>query len=139
MADKDRLGESWTLTTVSIEVETGDVDPEVVTQRLGLTPTGVWRPDAGIQSIKSEIGAYWLLECDDRTTRVFSEQLDEILKAAERVSSKLSELQDEGFAVALVIRGYADHDSQLLISASNMMRISRLGIPLVMQPSLSDR
>ncbi|UUN27462.1 DUF4279 domain-containing protein [Streptomyces sp. FIT100] len=120
-------------------IKKSDLDPEAITQRLGIEPSATRAPGPDRWGPPGDTDGQWRLQCDERTTRIFSEQLDVILKAAEGCAQILAMLRSEGFEVTLVVRGYADNDSQLSIPAAGMARISRLGVPLTLRPSLSER
>lgn len=139
MKSELRSGESWTLTDVTLVVRKSDLDPDAVTERLGLQPSSVRMPGIDRWDPKGETDGQWRYQCDERTTRVFSEQLDVVLRASERCARVLAALGAEGCNVALSIGGFADNDSQLSLSVHEMARISRLGIPLILIPNLNER
>ncbi|MFK4224075.1 DUF4279 domain-containing protein [Streptomyces sp. NPDC019890] len=133
------VGESWVLTDVTLIIKKSDLDPDVITARLGLKPSAVRPPGPDRWDPRGDTDGQWRLQCDERTTRVFSEQLDAILRAAEGCDRILASMKVEGFDISLAVGGYADNDSQLSFSASEMTRISRLGLPLVLTPNLNER
>ncbi|MQS39444.1 DUF4279 domain-containing protein [Streptomyces katsurahamanus] len=139
-----RLGEfrrtdaTWTLPEVALIIKGADLVPDRITERLGLEPTSSRLPGAN-RWFPGDTDGRWHFECDDRTTRIFSEQLDNVLSAVESRTEALASLRSEGYTVALTVWGYVDHDSQLAFSASDMARIARLNVPLSLSQSLSDR
>jgi Domain of unknown function (DUF4279) len=139
MKSELRPGESWTLTDVTLVVRKRDLDPDAVTERLGLRPSSVRIPGIDRWDPKGETDGQWRFQCDERTTRIFSEQLDVVLRASERCARVLATLSAEGCTILLAIGGFADNDSQISFSAHEMVRISRLGIPLILTPNLNER
>ncbi|MEW2081615.1 DUF4279 domain-containing protein [Streptomyces sp. NPDC005283] len=139
MSNDFRAGESWVLTDVALIIKKSDLDPDVITARLGLKPSAVRLPGPDRWNPRGDTDGQWRLQCDERTTRIFSEQLDSILRAAEGCHRILASMRAEGFDVMLAIGGYADNDSQLSFSASEITRISRLGLPLTLIPNLNER
>ncbi|MER5806776.1 DUF4279 domain-containing protein [Streptomyces sp. NPDC002033] len=134
-----RAGNPWVLTDVSLVVKRGDLDPDSVTARLGLQPTAVRMPGLDRWGPPGEVDGQWRLQCDDRTTREFSEQLDNILISAERCAAQLKEMMAEGFEVYLAIYGFANHESRVFFSSLAISRIASLGVPLVLTPNLNER
>ncbi|MER7046044.1 DUF4279 domain-containing protein [Streptomyces jumonjinensis] len=123
---------------MALVIKGPDLYPDRVTERLCLQPTSSGPPGVD-RWIPGDTDGRWSLECDNRITRIFSEQLDHVLSAAESRTEALASLRSEGHTVMLTVWGYADHDSQLAFSASDIARIARLNIPLRLSQSLSDR
>jgi hypothetical protein len=119
----DWQGATWVLTSVSLIIRGPNLDPDA-------RPPG--RPPR-------ELDGQWRLQCDEHSTRIFSEQLDAVLTAAEPHSRYLNELLGSGLHVALTVRGYVDNDSQISLTSEEMRRVARFGIPLILKPSTSDR
>ncbi|WP_328860944.1 DUF4279 domain-containing protein [Streptomyces sp. NBC_00306] len=139
MNQQARPGESWTLTDVTLLIQKPDLDPEDVTRRLDIQPSAVRNPGVDRWGPPGETSGQWRLQCDERTTRTFSEQLHFILAAAEGRTSVLQSLNAEGCEISIVIGGYAANDSQLSLTAAELIRLARLDIPLTLTPSLSER
>jgi hypothetical protein len=132
-------GTSWVLTDVALVVRGPGLDPDDVTRRLNLRPTGVRRPGPDQRGALGGDDGQWRLQCDERTTRVFSEQFDTILTAAEPHARDMHELMANGNSVTLTVSGYVDNDSQITLTPEQMRRVARLGIPLTLSPSNSER
>ncbi|MFD7086550.1 DUF4279 domain-containing protein [Streptomyces sp. NPDC059896] len=130
---------SWVLTAVALIVKKSDLDPNSITERLALQPSAVRMPGVDRWNPEGSAAGQWRLQCDEHTTRVFSEQLDTILRAAEGCAGTLAMLRAEGCDVTITVRGFADNDSQVSFSADEMTRASRLKIPLKIIPSLNAR
>ncbi|NUK20290.1 DUF4279 domain-containing protein [Streptomyces lunaelactis] len=124
---------------MTLAIKKGDLDPGEITRRLNLQPSAVRLPGPDRWDPRGDTDGQWRLQCDERTTKVFSEQLDVILSAIEGQAQILGALKVEGCNVELAVSGYGDNDSQLSFSNSEMARVSRLGIPLTLTPSLSER
>lgn len=139
MNSDHQQGASWVLTDVSLVVRGHDLDPDTVTGKLNLQPTGTRSPGPSRWGPPGDIDGEWRLQCDERSTRRFSEQLETILTAVEPHSEDLMELLANGISVTLTIRGYVDNDSQIILTPEEMRRVARLGIPLILAPSTSER
>ncbi|MFE3142251.1 DUF4279 domain-containing protein [Streptomyces scopuliridis] len=137
--DDSRDATSWVLTTVALIVKKSDLDPNSVTEKLGLQPSAVRMPGIDRWNPEGDAAGQWRLQCDEHTTRAFPEQLDIILRAAEGCADTLAALRAEGCEVTIVVRGFADNDSQVSFSAGEMARVSRLNIPLKIIPNLNAR
>ncbi|MFJ5221833.1 DUF4279 domain-containing protein [Streptomyces sp. NPDC088400] len=124
---------------MTLVVRKSDLDPDAITERLGLQPSAVRMPGIDRWNPQGETDGQWRFQCDERTTRNFSEQLDVVLRASETCAQVLAMLSAEGCNVSLSIGGFADNDSQISFSAHEMVRISRLGIPLILTPNLNER
>ncbi|MGY3680412.1 DUF4279 domain-containing protein [Streptomyces sp. TE33382] len=134
-----QAGGEWVLTDVSLVVKKSDLDPDTVTARLGLEPTAVRPPGQDRWGPPGEIDGQWRLQCDERTARKLSEQLDEILPLVERCAPQLREMMAEGFEICLAVHGFADNDSRAFFSSTVVSRIASLGVPLVLKPNLNAR
>ncbi|MFJ2214936.1 DUF4279 domain-containing protein [Streptomyces sp. NPDC101062] len=132
-------GESWTLTDVTLVVKKDDLDPDSVTARLGLHPSAVRLPGVDRWNPAGDTDGQWRLQCDERTTRVLSEQLDVVLRAAEGCSRVLEMLRSEGCETSIIISGFAGNDSQIIFSGEEMARISRLQTPVKIIPNVNER
>ncbi|MER5984737.1 DUF4279 domain-containing protein [Streptomyces sp. NPDC001787] len=120
-------------------VKKSDLDPDEVTARLGLEPTAVRAPGEDRWGPPGEIDGQWRLQCDERTTRKLSEQLDEILLLAEHCAPQLREMMAEGCEVCLAVHGFADNDSRAFFSSPVVSRVASLGVPLLLKPNLNAR
>ncbi|MFE3739443.1 DUF4279 domain-containing protein [Streptomyces sp. NPDC059134] len=116
-----------------------DLDPDSVTEHLGLTPSAVRLPGVDRWNPTGDTDGQWRLQCDERTTRTFSEQLDIILRAAEGCVRVLEMLRAEGCETAIIISGFAGNDSQIIFSAEEMARMSRLQTPVKVIPNVNER
>ncbi|MBT2367124.1 DUF4279 domain-containing protein [Streptomyces sp. ISL-10] len=124
---------------MSLVVKGHDLDPDTVTSKLDLQPTGTRSPGHSRWGSPADINGEWRLRCDERSTRRFSEQLETILTAVEPHSKDLIELLANDISVTLTIRGYVDNDSQIILTPEEIRRVARLGIPVVFAPSTSER
>ncbi|MFF2526645.1 DUF4279 domain-containing protein [Streptomyces liangshanensis] len=129
----------WVLTDVSLVVKKHDLDPDVITERLGLHPSEAWAPGVDRWNPGGDTDGVWLLQHDEHVARDFSVQLDATLRAAEGCAPVLDALKAEGYKVMLAVYGFTDHDGQLSFSADDMARIARLKIPLRLVPNLNAR
>ncbi|MFF5971868.1 DUF4279 domain-containing protein [Streptomyces sp. NPDC012769] len=132
-------GARWTLTSVALVVRGPALDPDALTARVALRPTATRPPGPSRWGPPDDIDGEWRLQCDERTTRDFAAQLDTVLTAAEPYAEQWRALRAEGVSVALVVRGYVDNDSQLALTAEEVRRVARLGLPLTLTPSTSER
>ncbi|MFI8965550.1 DUF4279 domain-containing protein [Streptomyces sp. NPDC053493] len=132
-------GARWTLTSVALVVRGPELDPEALTARLGLEPTGTRPPGPSRWGRPGDVDGEWRLQCDERTARAFAAQLDTVLAAAEPHRESWRALTAEGLSVSLVVRGYVDNDAQLALSVAQMRRVADLGLPLTLTPSTSER
>ncbi|MFE4367341.1 DUF4279 domain-containing protein [Streptomyces sp. NPDC056835] len=139
MSDNSHDAMPWVLTAVALTVKKNDLDPDSVTDRLGLRPSAVRMPGIDRWNPEGDPAGQWRLQCDERTTRVFSEQLGTILRVAEECADTLAILRAEGCEVTITVRGFADNDSRILLSADELARASRLKIPLAFIPNLNSR
>ncbi len=128
----------WVLTDVSLVIEREGLDPGEVTARLGVSPTNSAAPGEDRRSANPAIG-FWMLECDERVSRVFSEQLKTVLEAAEVNVDELRRLQGEGCEVWISVYGFSGNESKLSFSAHDLARLAALGLPLRLVPNLNDR
>ncbi|MEU1279774.1 DUF4279 domain-containing protein [Streptomyces sp. NPDC005805] len=131
-------GYTWVLTRVELVLSSPELDPDDVTRRLGLQPTGALRPGPRRWN-PGDTSGYWGFENSERSARSLREQLDEVLSAAESCLGPLREILREGVEASVTIHGYADNDSEIVFSPTEMDRMARLGIPLVLSPSLNER
>ncbi|MFJ8670240.1 DUF4279 domain-containing protein [Streptomyces sp. NPDC093600] len=139
-ADADhQRGGTWALPDVSLVVRGPELDPDEVTRKLTLQPTGTRPPGPSRWGRPGDVDGEWRLQCDERSTRVFSEQLDTVLTAVEPHSGAVSELLASGLSVTLTIRGYVGDDSRIALTAEQLRRVARLGVPLTLAPSTSER
>lgn len=129
---------SWVLTSVSLNIEGKNLDPGEVTGRLGITPTGSVAPGEDFRDPESIVG-YWVLKFDEGYSRIFSEQLEAVLSAAEEGAEKIREMRREGRRVWVEVYGFSGNESKLSFSARDMARLAELGIPLRLTPNLNDR
>jgi hypothetical protein len=132
-------GAAWALTDVSLVVRGPDLDPDEVTKKLNIQPTGTRLPGPSRWGPPGDVDGEWRLQCDERSTRVFPEQLDTILTAVEPHADDVRELPANDLSVTLAIRGYVDNDSQIALTPEQMRRVARLGVPLTLAPSTSER
>ncbi|MEU0272793.1 DUF4279 domain-containing protein [Streptomyces sp. NPDC006307] len=139
MGDDSKPAGHWRLTDVALVIRKADLDPDTITARLDLPPSAVKAPGIDRWNPGGDTDGQWRYQCDERTTRRFSEQLDIVLKAAEQRGPILGSLQQEGFDLALLVRGFASHDAHVLFSPLEMQRIARLNMPLSLVPSLNER
>ncbi|NUK05622.1 DUF4279 domain-containing protein [Streptomyces lunaelactis] len=139
MNNDHQQGGAWVLTDVTLIIKGSELDPDEVTKELDIQPTAVRPPGPDRWGPPGEVDGQWRLQCNEHSTRILSEQLDTILTAAESRSNKLKAFLLEGFKVTLTIGGYADSDSQIILSPAELSRVARLGIPLILAPSLSER
>ncbi|MFC9427807.1 DUF4279 domain-containing protein [Streptomyces sp. NPDC056987] len=124
---------------MTLVVKKDDLDPDSVTGRLGLRPSAVRLPGVDRWNPAGDTDGQWRLQCDERTTRIFSEQLDVILRAAEGCARVLEILRAEGCETFIVISGFADDDSQIVFSGEDMARISRLQTSVKIIPNVNER
>ncbi|MFI2187595.1 DUF4279 domain-containing protein [Streptomyces sioyaensis] len=139
MSTEPKTSHPWVLTDVSLIIKKVDLDPEAVSQRLGITPTGVYRPDQGSQERNRGREGIWRLQCDERTTRDFSEQLNTVLSATEEKRAEIRDLIAEGHEIHLSVYGFAGTGSVLPFSVRDLERISRLNLPLELAPNTNAR
>ncbi|MET9377077.1 DUF4279 domain-containing protein [Streptomyces sp. NPDC003035] len=132
-------GAAWVLTDVSLVVRGPDLDPDEVSKKLNIEPTGTRPPGPSRWGPPGDVDGEWRLQCDERSTRVFPEQLDTILTAVEPHAEDVRGLLANGISVTLTIRGYVDNDSQIALTPEQMRRVARLGVPLALAPSTSER
>ena len=133
-------GTGWVLTSVALVVRGPELDPDALTARLApLRPTGTRPPGPSRWARPGDVDGEWRLQCDERTARDFATQLDAVLTAAESRRERWRELRDEGLSVAVVVRGYAGHDTRLALGAEELRRVARLGLSLSLAPSTSER
>ncbi|WP_432001463.1 DUF4279 domain-containing protein [Streptomyces sioyaensis] len=139
MSAEPNTSHPWVLTDVSLIIKKVDLDPEAVSQRLGITATGVYRPEQGPQGRNRGREGIWRLQCDERTTRDFSEQLNTVLSATEEKRVEIRKLIMEGHEIHLSVYGFAGTGSVLPFSARDLDRISRLNLPLELSPNTNAR
>ncbi|MFJ2557707.1 MULTISPECIES: DUF4279 domain-containing protein [unclassified Streptomyces] len=139
MSDIRQPGDSWILTAVTLVVKKDDLDPDSVTERLGLIPSDVRLPGVDRWNPAGDTDGQWRLQCDERTSRILSEQLDVILRAAEGCTRVLEMLRAEGCETTIVISGFAGNGSQIIFSGDEMARIYRLQTPVKIIPNINER
>ncbi|MEV7870220.1 DUF4279 domain-containing protein [Streptomyces sp. NPDC088124] len=127
------------MTDVTLVVKKDDLDPDSVTARLGLQPSAVRLPGVDRWDPGGDADGQWRLQCDERTTRIFSEQLDVILRAAEGCARVLEMLRAEGCETTIIVSGFAGNDSQIVFSGDEMARISRLQTAVKIIPNINER
>ncbi|WP_374213935.1 DUF4279 domain-containing protein [Streptomyces sp. A3M-1-3] len=129
----------WKLTDVSLVVKGRDLDPDRISERLGLMPTSVRPPGPSRWEPAGETDGRWRLQCDEHTSRSFADQLDNLLGVVEEKQDRLAALAGDGFEVFISVHGFATNDSNLLFTHGQLLRMSRLHIPLTLIPNLNDR
>lgn len=127
--------QEWALTDVALVIKSRSLDSAMLTQRLGLTPTLVVEPGSDPRDPSGE----WRIQCDERTTRDFSEQLDFVLSGAVPVKEEILSLASEGYEVYLRVYGFTHHEAIIAFSQCEWNRISQLGIPLELAPNTNAR
>ncbi|MET8766159.1 DUF4279 domain-containing protein [Streptomyces sp. NPDC004658] len=130
---------SWVLTEVSLVIKGRDLRPEEITPFLAVEPTGVRNPGLGKWDRPGETDGRWRISCDERTSRDFHEQLDRILSLAERKRTELRQLAGQGYEVAVSLFGFSGNDAALALRSDEIKRIARLGFPLRIAASMSER
>ncbi|MDJ0341186.1 DUF4279 domain-containing protein [Streptomyces sp. H10-C2] len=139
MSLHDNEPQAWALTDVALVVKKSDLDPDSVTRILGLDPSGTCQPGVNRWNPGGETDGEWRFQIDERTSRVFSEQLDIILTVAEGKREEISSLAVAGCDVHLAVYGYAGHGSTLALSDGELGRLSALNIPLEITPNINER
>ncbi|MGW7430153.1 DUF4279 domain-containing protein [Streptomyces sp. NPDC054861] len=139
MTADQQQGAIWALPDVSLVVRGPELDPEEVSRKLALQPTGTREPGPSRWGPPGDVDGEWRLQCDERSTRVFSEQLDTVLTAVEPHAGAVGELMADGLCVTLTVRGYVGNDAQIALTPEQMRRVALLGVPLTLAPSTSER
>ncbi|WP_317445939.1 DUF4279 domain-containing protein [Streptomyces collinus] len=129
----------WVLTEVSLVIKGRDLHPEEITPFLDVEPTGVRNPGPSKWDRPGEIDGQWRISCNERTSRDFHEQLDSILSIAERKRVELRQLAEQGYEVTVSLFGFSGNDSTLALQPEEIKRIARLGFPLRVAASMSER
>ncbi|MEU6599021.1 DUF4279 domain-containing protein [Streptomyces flaveolus] len=129
----------WVLTEVSLVIKGRDLHPEEITPFLAIEPTGVRNPGLSKWDRPGEIDGQWRISCDERTTRDFHEQLDNILSIAERKRTELGQLAEQGYEVTVNLFGFSGNDSTLALHSEEIKRIALLGFPLKVAANMNER
>ncbi|WP_078864626.1 MULTISPECIES: DUF4279 domain-containing protein [unclassified Streptomyces] len=129
----------WVLTEVSLVIKGRDLHPEEITPFLAVEPTGVRNPGPSKWDRPGEIDGQWRISCDERTTRDFHEQLDNILSVAERKRTELRQLVEQGYEVTVNLFGFSGNDSTLALHSEEIKRIALLGFPVKVAASMNER
>ena len=129
----------WVLTEVSLVVKGRDLRPEEITPFLDIEPTGVRNPGPGKWDRPGEVDGQWRISCDERTSRDFHEQLDNILSTVERKQVELAHLAEQGYEVTVSLFGFSGNDSALSLRSEEIKRIALLGFPLRVAASMNER
>ncbi|WP_432067371.1 DUF4279 domain-containing protein [Streptomyces sp. C10-9-1] len=130
---------TWVLTDVALVIRGATLVPNEVTKLLQLEPTAVRQPGPDPLGYVPDTAGQWRLQSDDLSTKTLSGQLDAVMSSIEPRLSDLQELVARGADACIRITGHAGNDSQIVLAAAEMERIARLGIPLSLSPSLSER
>lgn len=130
---------AWVLTDVALIVRGEGLVPDDVTELLGLQPTAVRQPGIDPNGYSAGSAGQWRLQSDDRVTKNLDEQLDAVISRVEPREDALRKLRDRGADIFVRITGYSNNDCQIVLSADEMERIARLGVTLVLSPSMSER
>ncbi|AYN40227.1 DUF4279 domain-containing protein [Streptomyces dangxiongensis] len=129
----------WVLTEVSLVIKGRDLRHEEITSFLDIEPTGVRDPGPGKWDRPGEIDGQWRISCDERTSRGFHEQLDNILTIAERKRVELRQLAEQGYEVTVNLFGFSGNDSTLALRSEDIKRIALLGFPLRVAANMNER
>ncbi|WP_158674680.1 DUF4279 domain-containing protein [Streptomyces hoynatensis] len=129
---------SWVVTEAALEVRGSDLDPERISEHLGLDPTGSRRPGPDRWDPEADEAGLWLLKVSAQATPL-AEQLDELLGTVEPRAVGLQELRQEGYDVLLRLFGFVGTGSFFELSPVALGRLTALGVPLRLAVSTSER
>ncbi|WP_326598224.1 DUF4279 domain-containing protein [Streptomyces sp. NBC_01803] len=129
---------AWVGTNAALVVRKDDLEPQAVTERLGVTPTGTRMPGPDRWRPGGDEAGLWLFECHE-TRKSLPEQVDEVLDAFTAKADELRALVDEGYNVTLTLFGFVGDGSVVELSSEATARIASLGIPLEVGISTSER
>ncbi|MGW3173095.1 DUF4279 domain-containing protein [Streptomyces sp. NPDC001153] len=130
----------WVLTQVSLDIKGRELQPEEVTSFLGIEPTGVRNPGPpGKWELPGTVEGMWGIDCNERTSRDFHEQLSHILSIMESKQPELAQLVEQGHEVILDIYGFAGNDCTLALRPEEIKRIALLGFPLRVAANMNER
>lgn len=128
----------WVLSDVELVVSKDDLNPQEVTERLGLTPTGTRLPGPSRWEPPGEEAGLWLFGCADRDLSL-AEQLNRVLDAVEPRVESLQGLLSDGFDVTLKLVGNVGRGAMTKLPEHAVARVAALGIPLDVSVSSSAR
>ncbi|PRH77508.1 hypothetical protein C6N75_19915 [Streptomyces solincola] len=138
--DQDGAAKPWAVPATDFIIQGSELNPDHVTAFLGIEPTKANPPGDDPWGPPGRQDGRWVLGCDEWSTRDLSEQLDTVLTPVEARSGLVhSLLAEPGVRAVIRISGYAENDAQIMLSAAEVLRLARLGVPLVLAPSLSER
>ncbi|WP_328737385.1 DUF4279 domain-containing protein [Streptomyces bobili] len=129
----------WVLTEVSLVVKGRGLRPEEITPFLDIEPTGVRNPGPDKWDRPGEVDGQWRISCDERTSRDFHEQLNDILAIVERKQVELAHLAEQGYEVTVSLFGFSGNDSTLSLRSEEIKRIALLGFPLRVAANMNER
>ncbi|WP_431047639.1 DUF4279 domain-containing protein [Streptomyces sp. P1-3] len=124
---------------MSLVVESPNLDPDVVTERLAIEPTSKRMPGPSKWRSPEDVNGLWLLECDERTSRKLDEQVERILSAITAKGAELRALQADGCEVYLDVFGFVGNGATFQLPAEVVARMAEIGIPLRVAASTSER
>lgn len=129
----------WTAATATLRVRKDDLDPDAVTSRLGLRPTGSRVPGPDRWDPEGDEAGLWLLDVGSWPKQSLAEQLEKLSAIAEAHTDEFRALIAEGCEVTVIAFGFTGGIAHLEISPECVRRFGAVGIPLHLDPSTNTR